>query len=284
LRTLRELHGRGRALLGGPPVADPALESRLLLQAAAGLDAEAFWTSPDSPVPHAAERAFLALVARRRSGRPLAYLLGAREFWSLAFAVTPAVLVPRPETELLVETALAVLPRGGEPVILEIGTGSGAVAVALAKERPGARIVATDVSRRALAVARANAARHRVRVEFVAADLYRGLPPLLAPGGADLIVSNPPYVADGDWAALPPDVRREPRRALAAGPTGLEFIRRLVAGAGPLLAPGGRLLFEVGRGQARAALRLFGGGWDEARSFKDLRGIARVVAARKRAD
>ena len=283
MRSLRELHGRGRVLLRRFPGTDPGLESRLLLQAASGVAPAAFWASPEAGVPAAVERRFLALVARRRAGCPLAYILGEREFWSLAFVVTPAVLVPRPETELLVEAALAFAPRGGAAVIVEIGTGSGAVAVALARELPRARIVATDISRKALAVARANAARHGARVEFVAADLFRGLAGHLGPDGADLIVSNPPYVAEGEWPSLPPDVRREPRRALVAGPTGLEFIRRLVAGAAHLLKPGGRLLVETGRGQARASMGFFDDAWDERRTLKDLRGIARVIGARKRA-
>jgi release factor glutamine methyltransferase len=282
LSTLRALHARGRDLLRGLPGANPALEARLLLQAAAGLDAAAFFAFPDAPVSAAAERRYLALAARRRARAPLAYLLGEREFWSLGFAVTPAVLVPRPETELLVETALAFAPRTGGTIV-EIGTGSGAVAVALAAERPGARIIATDVSRRALAVARANAVRHGARVELVAADLFRGLAPRIGPRGADLIVSNPPYVAASEWPALAAEVRREPRRALVAGPTGLEVVARLIAGAGPLLAPGGRLLIEVGRGQARRALALFGTDWEDKAAFKDLRRIDRVVGARKRA-
>jgi release factor glutamine methyltransferase len=225
----------------------------------------------------------LALIARRRARYPLSYILGEREFWSLAFAVTPAVLVPRPETELLVEKAAAFAPRGRKAVIVEIGTGSGAVAVALARELPGARIVATDVSRRALAVARANAARHRARVDFVTADLFRGLSGHIGPAGADIVLSNPPYVAEAEWPSLPPEVRREPKKALVAGPTGLEFIVRLISGAARLLKPGGRLLFEVGRGQARASLRLFDAGWDKPEAFKDLRGINRVVSARKKA-
>jgi release factor glutamine methyltransferase len=280
LSSVRELAARGRDLLRGLPRTDPALESRLLLQKAAGLDEVRFWARPESAVALPARRAFLALVRRRRAGVPLAYLTGEREFWSLPFAVAPGVLIPRPETELLVEKALEFAPRGGS-VIVEIGTGSGAVAVALAKELPRARVVAADVSRRALAVARENAARHGAAVTFAASNLFRGLTRLMPAEGADLIVSNPPYVAEAEWPGLPPEVRREPRKALVAGPTGLEFMSRLIAGAAPWLKPGGRLLFEVGRGQARRALGLFGPGWDEARAFKDLRGIRRVVAARK---
>ena len=280
MSTLRALHARGRDLFRGLPGADPALESRLLLQAAAGLDAPAFFASPEAPVSRAVERRFEALAARRLSRVPLAYLLGEREFWSLAFAVTPAVLIPRPETELLVETALALAPRTGGTIV-EIGTGSGAVAVALARELPGARIVATDISRRALAVARANAARHGVRVEFVEADLFRGLGRRVAPGGADLVISNPPYVAASEWPELALEVRREPRRALVAGPTGLEIIVRLIGGAGPFLRSGGHLLVETGRGQARRAQALFGADWEGKAAFKDLRGICRVVGARR---
>lgn len=280
MSSLRELAARGRDLLRGLPRTDPALEARLLLQKAAGLDEVRFWAHPESSVAPTARRAFLALLRRRRAGVPLAYLTGEREFWSLKFAVRPGVLIPRPETELLVEKALDFAPRG-RPVILEIGTGSGAVAVALAKELPRANVVAADLSRRALAVARENARRHGAAVTFAASNLFRGLSRLVPPGGADLIVSNPPYVAEAEWPGLSAEVRREPRMALVAGPTGLEFMSRLIAGAALRLKPGGRLLFEVGRGQARRALGLFGPGWDDKTAFKDLRGIRRVVAARK---
>jgi len=280
LSSLRELAARGRDLLRGLPRTDPALESRLLLQKASGLDEVRFWAHPEYFVAPAARRAFLALVRRRRAGVPLAYLTGEREFWSLTFAVAPGVLIPRPETELLVEKALDFAPRG-RSVIVEIGTGSGAVAVALAKELSRASVVAADVSRRALAVARRNASRHGVDVTFAASDLFRSLSRLVRPGGVDLIVSNPPYIAEAEWSGLAPEVRREPRKALVAGPTGLEFMSRLIAGAALRLKPGGRLLFEVGRGQARRALGLFGSGWDDKKAFKDLRGICRVVAARK---
>jgi release factor glutamine methyltransferase len=244
------------------------------------VDEVCFWTSPESIVAPLAKREFLALVRRRRAGAPLAYLTGEREFWSLPFEVAPGVLVPRPETELLVEKALDFAPHVGS-VIVEIGTGCGAVAVALAKELPRAKVVAADVSRRALAVARRNARRHGAAVTFAASNLFRGLSRLIPPGGADLIVSNPPYIAEAEWPRLPLEVRREPRTALVAGPTGLEFISRLIAGAASRLKPGGRLLFEVGRGQARRALGLFDSGWDDKKAFKDLRGICRVVAARK---
>ena len=280
MSSLRELAIRGRDLLRGLPRTDPALESRLLLQKAAGLDEIRFWAFPESSVSPTAERVFLTFVRRRRAGIPLAYLTGEREFWSLTFAVSPDVLVPRPETELLVEKALVFAPRG-EAVIVEIGTGSGAVAVVLAKELPWAKIVAGDISRRALETARRNALRHGAAVTFVASDLFRSLGGCIPSDGADLVVSNPPYVAEAEWPRLAREVRREPRRALVAGPTGLEFIARLIAGAGSYLKPGGRLLFEVGRGQARRALGLFDSRWDCREAFKDLRGICRVVTARR---
>ena len=280
MSSLRELAARGRDLLRGLPRIDPALEARLLIQKAAGLDEIRFWAHPESSVAAPVRRAFLALIKRRRAGVPLAYLTGEREFWSLAFAVALGVLIPRPETELLVAKALDFAPRGPS-LIVEIGTGSGAVAVALAKELPRAKIVASDVSRRALAVARRNAARHGAAVTFAPSDLFRGLAGLVPTKGADLVVSNPPYVAEAEWPGLDPEVRREPRKALVAGPTGLEFMSRLIAEAALRLKPGGRLLFEVGRGQARRALALFGSGWDDKQAFQDLRGIRRVVAARR---
>ncbi|HBD07599.1 MAG TPA: peptide chain release factor N(5)-glutamine methyltransferase [Syntrophobacteraceae bacterium] len=192
-------------------------------------------------------------VRRRGSHEPLQYITGRQEFWSLELEVTPSVLIPRPETEILVEKALALLQQNGTamPWVLDLGTGSGAIAVALAHENPQIRVVATDISSAALEVARRNACRHGAadRIRLVAMDLCRGL----ADGGAafDLIVSNPPYIASSDIPRLAPEIARyEPRRALDGGSQGLDAIRRIADQAHCHLKPSASLLVEVGQGQA----------------------------------
>lgn len=213
---------------------------------------------------------FGQLLARRHAGEPLAYLTGTREFWSLELDVTPDVLVPRPETELLVEWALLLRPQS----VLDVGTGSGAIALALARELPGAAIVATDLSPGALAVATRNAARHRLaQVSFVRADLF---PPS---GSFDLIVSNPPYVAEGDPHLA--DLKFEPALALTSGRDGLDALRALTAGAARHLRPGGWLLVEHGATQGAAVRALFAaGGFGDIETRRDLAGLERATGGR----
>ena len=207
----------------------------------------------------------------------MAYILGEREFWGLPFAVTPDVLIPRPETELIVEEALELFPAGREPnVIVDAGTGSGCLAVALAVEFDEARVIATDISEAALAVARRNAAKNGVeeRIEFRAGDM-------LEPVGetADLIVSNPPYVASGDKAGLVPEVREhEPPVALFGGADGLFLFERLFPSAAPRLAAGGRLIVEVGYDQDdRVAAIAARHGWSLSHVRQDLQSITRTL-------
>jgi release factor glutamine methyltransferase len=193
---------------------------------------------------------FEQLVERRLRGEPLAYLTGEREFMGLSFNVSPAVLVPRPETELLVETALVLLREGGpSPLVVDVGTGSGAIAVSLAVHHPPVRVVAVDISGAALVVARANARRHGVadRVSFVQGNLLADIG-----GPADLIAANLPYIPSGELDGLPAEVRCEPRLALDGGPDGLDLYRRLVPQALRLLKPGGHLLAELGPGEETA--------------------------------
>ena len=223
-----------------------------------------------------------ALAARRLRHEPVARILGRKEFWSLELQVTPAVLVPRPETETLIESALdAVTARGlrlEKLRVLDIGTGSGALLLAALKELPNAIGTGTEVSADALEVARANAARLQLaaRSTFVACDIAIGVA-----GPFDLILSNPPYIASGDIASLMPEVRDyDPMPALDGGSDGLDFYRRIAADALPLMAPGGRLIVELGVGQEAAVSALFtkaGLAVDQAR--KDLAGIPRSLAA-----
>lgn len=228
--------------------------------------------------PAACER-FARSVARRRSGEPIAYIVGRREFWSLDLEINPHVLVPRPETELLVEFALEVVPAGQHAKILDLGTGSGAVALAIAHERPDARVVATDASTEAITLACRNAERLELgNVSFLVGHWYE-------PVGAmhfDLIVSNPPYIAAGDVVLKTTELAAEPRTALVSGPSGLEAIERVAARACEHLRPGGWLALEHGAEQAGAVAPLFSAaGLSTIRTLKDLAGHDRVTAGRR---
>jgi release factor glutamine methyltransferase len=254
----------------------PRLTGELLLAHALKCDRVRLYLDFDKPLAEPELAAFRDLVKRRADGEPTAYLVGKREFWGRPFRVTPAVLVPRPETELLVEAALAALPAGG--TALDLCTGSGAIAISLALEKAGARVVATDLSPEALAVARENAAALGATVELLEGDLFAPLP---ADRRFDLVVSNPPYVPTGELAGLSREVRREPRLALDGGADGLLLLRRIVAEAPRWLAPGGTLLLEMHESHAEPLVRLCReAGFVTAEARKDLAGLWRWVVAR----
>jgi release factor glutamine methyltransferase len=227
---------------------------------------------------------FFALAKRRRAGEPVAYLTGVREFWGLPIAVSPTVLIPRPETEALVEVALARLPADRDARVLDLGTGSGAIALALAHERPRAHVLATDAATAALDLARANARRLQIgNVDFVQSDWYDALPLDRHRASFDLIVANPPYVAAADPHLADGDVRFEPRPALTPGGDGLDAIRAIVGGACERLVPGGTLAVEHGYDQAERVRALFAAaGFVDIDGARDLAGIPRVVAGRAR--
>ena len=227
---------------------------------------------------------FRVMIRRRVDGWPVAYLVGRREFYLLPFAVGPAVLIPRPDTETLVLAALDVLKAKPDARVLDLGTGSGCIAVSLAHRQKGCRVTATDVSPDALAVAGQNAAAHGVadRVTFAEGDLFA---PVADGERFDLIVSNPPYIARSELAGLAPEVRdHEPRAALDGGPDGLAFYRRIAAGVGRVLAPGGTVMVEVGWTQNEAVRDLFAAQSDLSvgPSLKDGGGRFRVVVASNR--
>lgn len=257
--------------------------ARLLLARVLDVPGYAVVAEPERPLPPRAWHRYVQLILRRGRREPVAYLLGTAEFYGRTFRVTPATLIPRPETELLVDLALSELAE--EPgIVADLGTGSGVIAVTLALERPRWTVLATDCSPAALQVARENARLHGVdaRIGWYTGDWCE---PLLAAGwGGKLaaVISNPPYVAATELPALADEVRRyEPPVALTPGLTGLEAYERLVPGAGRLLAPGGRLLLEVGRGQADAVLDLLRRhGFRDCRAWEDLAGIPRVVGGR----
>jgi release factor glutamine methyltransferase len=236
----------------------------------------------------APEREALAdAVARRGDGEPLQHILGTQPFRGLDLAVGPDVLIPRPETEEVVDAALTVLdglPEGTAARALDLGTGSGCIALALAQERPGLRIMAVDASEAALAVARDNARRNGLaeRVGFVSGDLYAALEPTREISrGFHLIVSNPPYLTPAEWAAAPADVRAEPRGALAGGDDGLDFYRRIFEGAGAWLAPGGAVVVEIGWTQGDAVAGIAREAGFSSIVTKDLGGRERIVTARR---
>lgn len=241
------------------------------------LSRAALIASASTTVPNAQSTQFHAVIERRRAGEPIAYLTGQREFWSLDLLVTPATLIPRPETELLVEQALVHIPADASRTVFDLGTGSGAIALAIARERPLARVIATDCSRDALAIATTNATRLGLRnVGLRLGDWFAPLAGLTA----DVIVSNPPYVAASDPHLTAGDVRFEPHTALFAGADGLDAVRHLIATAGNHLRPGGRLLLEHGLDQAEAIRALLTrGGWHNIRTHRDLADHDRMTAA-----
>jgi release factor glutamine methyltransferase len=255
----------------------PLLEARALLAHRLGVARERLVARPEAIVAAADAEAFVALAHRRALGEPLAYLLGEKEFYGRAFAVTPDVLVPRPETELLVDLALERMRAVERPRVLDLGTGSGCIAVTLALECPGAQVTAIDTSDAALAVAHRNAERLGAAVAFRSGDWYDALPVDVT---FDLIVSNPPYVAAGDPHMH--ELRFEPMRALAGGPDGLACLRTIAAGAGQRLAPRGWLLVEHGFDQATAVAALFTRGGLGAEARADGAGHLRVTLGQVR--
>jgi release factor glutamine methyltransferase len=262
-------------------VGTPRLDAQVLLADVLQKDRIYLYTHFDQPLGPDELAKFRALIQRRVGGESVAYLVGRKEFRSLELAVDARVLVPRPDTEATVDAALLHLPPDGVGRVVDVGTGSGAIALALKKERPALELYAVDRSADAAAVARANADKLGLAVEVVEGDL---LAPVVARAPFVLIVSNPPYIASAEIATLAPEVQKEPRAALDGGADGLDIIRRLVADAPPLLADGAALVLEVGAGQAPAVAALFAadGRYAPATVTKDLGGIERVVAARRK--
>jgi release factor glutamine methyltransferase len=255
------------------------LEAELLLMHALRIDRVHLYERLQEPLDPQAQSAFDALLQRRLAREPVAYITGHHEFFGLDFEVTPAALIPRPETETLIELALAYArERGGSLVIADVGVGAGTIAIPLARELPAARVVATDTAADALALARRNAERHAVagRIDFRFGDL---LAPLDSP--VDIIAANLPYVTTEQWEALPPEIRdHEPRSALHGGPEGLDLIARLIADAPAHLAPNGALFCEIGDWQGETVRSLAAKAFPDARIEvrPDLSGRDRVLA------
>jgi release factor glutamine methyltransferase len=263
-------------------VNEARLDAALLLSHALGCDRSFLIAHDDLALSPEQSQTFAAFVARRAAGEPLQYITGHQEFFKLDFEVTSDVLIPRPETELIVETALELFPDNTDFTFADVGTGSGCIAISILHERQLARATAIDESARALKVAAKNARRHQVinRMRMVQADLFRGLP---EPEVFDLIVSNPPYVPDGDLSALQREVRREPRSALAGGIDGLDLIRRLLEETPRRLSAGGYLIFEFGIDQDEAIrARVVGDIWELVEMRRDLQQIPRTIILRRK--
>jgi release factor glutamine methyltransferase len=256
---------------------DSRRDAALLARARLGWDTARWLAHAGDPAPPGFEQAFAAAIERRRRREPIAYIIGEREFYGRTFAVSPAVLIPRPETERLVDEALALLRSSATSTVVDAGTGSGCLAVTVALECTSVRVIATDTSEAALEIARANARRLGApSIEFIAGDWLDGVS---AP--IDVIVANPPYVPESSKASLMPELGYEPRTALFGGPDGLDAIRSLVGQASQSLAPGGTLLMEIGAGQGPEVTRLIAatGRFERVRLAADLQSIPRVAIA-----
>ena len=274
--TRRALLKQAGERLAANGIDTAVLDARLLFQAASGLWHEDIVAEPDLAVPPEMVARFSKFIERRGKFEPVSRILGTREFYGRSFRVTPDVLDPRADTETLIGATLGLVKGKGPLRILDLGTGSGAIAVTLLAELPGATAVASDLSAAALAVAKGNAEALGVagRASFVQANWFEGIG-----GKFDLIVSNPPYIPLGDIAGLAPDVRKfDPARALDGGPDGLEAYRRLASGAGSHLAPNGHVILEIGAGQENAVNELFmGQGFARESGHFDLSGHVRCL-------
>ena len=271
-------------------VGSPRMNAELLLRFTLGCDRAYLFAHPERELTPEEESRYKETLNRRAQGIPTQYITEHQEFWGMDFLVTPAVLIPRPETEHVIETVLQLTKESNDggrasspgPAlrIVDVGTGSGAIALALAKEFPLAEIHATDISPAALEIARTNAARHQLdsRIHFHQTDLLQGLDP----ASFDFVVSNPPYVGESEADEVQLEVRKfEPRNAVFAGATGLEVIERLIPQAHAALKPGGWLVIEISGTIADRVKRLLSG-WDQAQITNDLQGIPRVASARRR--
>lgn len=287
MKTVRELIQVTADYLGGKDIDSPRLNAERLLGDVLGLSRLELYLQHDRPVAGGELDQFRDLVRRRAGGEPLQHLLGVAGFYGRDFKVARGVFIPRPETEHLVERALALLPADGDPalapVAAEIGSGSGIIAVTLAAEAPRLEVYATDVNPAAVELTRANAHRHGVdgRVQALVGNRFDPLPARLR-GALDLLVSNPPYIRRADLAGLPREVQHDPREALDGGDDGLDFYRALAAGAARWLRPGGWLAVEIGADQAQQVPEILGASQlEQVEMTRDYAGLPRVVVGRQ---
>jgi release factor glutamine methyltransferase len=267
---------------------DARLDAEVLLSHILGKDRGWLLAHSKDRLDQKQAKFFEGSLERRARHEPLQYIIGTQEFWGLEFTVSPDVLIPRPETELIVETAINIIrAKGTEALIVDLCTGSGCIAVSLAKELGDARIFAVDTSGQALAIARKNSQRHGVsaRIRFLEGDLYAPLEELDICSRVDVITANPPYIRSGDMPMLQPEVRDyEPKLALIAGADGTDVQRAIIGRASDFLKDHGTLIMEMGMGQAQALTRMVDetGSYDKPEILKDLAGIDRVLVARRK--
>jgi release factor glutamine methyltransferase len=274
--TIREALHQAIERLEYHHISSPRLNAEVLLAHCLSVDRTYLYTHDDRQLQENESEAFEGILYDRVSGVPVQYIVGRQEFYGRYFTVNPAVLIPRPETEFIVESVLEV-KTSPDPAIIDVGTGSGCIGVTLALELPEATVFATDVSMDALQVARRNATELGASVNFACADLLDGIG-----GQFDFIASNPPYVSRSETSRLQREVREhEPHVALFANDDGLAMFRRLVPAAELLLKPGGHLIMEIGITMEERVLSLFGKSWDNPKSRPDLQGIPRTIVARK---
>jgi release factor glutamine methyltransferase len=282
-RNFRQVLLAGIERLQAAGVENARLDAEVLLAHSLGIDKADLYLQLNARATTEQEEEFRELIRRRAEREPVAYITGRKEFWSLDFLVSSDVLIPRPETERLVEVALEYAKlSASQPKIVDLGTGSGAIAIAFAKELPEAKITAVEISAAALDVARRNSARHGIanRIQFLRGDFFAE-----AAGKFDVIVSNPPYISRQEWAALPPDIRDwEPQLALDGGSDGLDFYRQIIREAHRYLVPGGHIILEIGAGMARAVADLLNATdfYLSPLVYRDYAGKDRVIAATKR--
>ncbi|HDT11839.1 MAG TPA: peptide chain release factor N(5)-glutamine methyltransferase, partial [bacterium] len=260
MNDLEKLYRAGICLLKEIPQSH--IDAKLILLHCFGLTGEDFFKNPEIEPPRKDIKRYFRMLKKRSQGYPLSYLTGIKEFWSIPFIVEKGVLIPRPETESIVETALAFHPARNS-IIADIGTGCGNIAISMAKEVPEARIFATDISQKALRIARKNARMQGTKmIKFLQGDLFDPLKKQNLTGKIDFILSNPPYVSNEDWEDLPAEIKlHEPKRALVGGDSGLDFIQRMVSSASRFLKPGGFLIFEIGYSQKERVFNLFNDEW-----------------------
>lgn len=278
---LRELYFSGKENMKKHCVENPALESYLLLSKTSAIsNISEIYTHPEKEVDSETVGQFYEMLGRRVNNEPVAYILGEKEFYSRPFTVNPTVLIPRPETELLVEEAIRLTHTFDSPVVLDLGTGSGCIAVTIASENPGARLFSSDISLKALYTAKENAGMSEAgdRISFIKGDFLNPF----KKGVFDIIVSNPPYVSESEFLTLEPEVRDyEPALSLLAGEDGLSCIRKIVSQTPYVLKDGGWCLIEIGAGQSSRAMELFEEtGYKEISSLRDISNTERVIKAR----
>ncbi len=291
--TIAEAINKAASTLSARGVSDARLDAEVLLRFILNRDRAWFMTHADEPLDEDKQGLFEKAVTRRAKREPLQYIVGSQEFWGLDFIVGPDVLIPRPETELVVETALKITGHGRRStegdtpfMIVDLCTGSGCIAVSLAREIRNARLFAIDTSGKALAIARENARKHGVseRIRFLEGDLFQPLEELDVRGQVDIVTANPPYIRSGDLRGLQPEVRDfEPEIALIAGPMGKELHQKIIDRAPAFLKRHGALIMEMGEGQAEGLIEIMNknGRYAAPEILKDLAGIDRVIVAEK---